>query len=68
MTDIINGEHHCINLYLPPEEIQIHIENSELPRKFKISNLRETNLQQLHFEDRPGMRFERKQESATSDD
>ena len=43
MTDIINGEHHCIDPYLPLEEIQIHIENSEFPRKVKISNLHETN-------------------------
>lgn len=34
-TDIINGEHCCINPYLPLEEIQVRIENSELPRNSK---------------------------------
>lgn len=68
MTDTIHGEHHCIDPDLPLEEIQMHTENSELPRKFKISNLHETNLQQLHFEGTPGMCFDPKQKSATSND
>lgn len=68
MTDITHGEHPCIDPYLPLEDIQTHTENSELPRKFKISNLHKTNLQQLHFESRPGACFDPNQKSATSDD
>lgn len=64
MTDVINGEHHCIDPYLPLQDTEIQI---DLPRKLKISNLHKTNLQQLHFEGRPGTHFECKQESATSD-
>lgn len=51
-------EQHCTNPYLPLEEIQTLTEDSELPRKFNISNLHETNLQHLHFEGRPGTHSE----------
>lgn len=67
MTDITHGEHHCI-IHTSHWRYKRVQKTQELPRKFEISNLHETNLQQLHFESRPGTCFDPKQKSATSDD